>query len=313
MKDGSRYEGEFVDGEITGRGERTYPDGSLYNGAFKLGEKHGYGEVTYVRTGEWYKGEWNLNIRQGQGTLFSKDKNTYTGDFKNHWPNGTCTVLFQNGSHYHGDVSKGVMHGQGKLSQPFGTENVLNCIYQGSFEQGQKHGAGKMHVENGSFTLESNYITDQPEYEGTHALLRLPKQEIEEDSKVDLKAAKKPDPKAAPPKAEEEKVGEVKNKIVYEIGKENNAIDFEIHIIHQGASYEDPNPPAVEEKQAAPVKGGKAPAPGKPADDAKPEIRMITPDPVLMTNESGRTFEFELGRFEKHTASQEALDETTEK
>ena len=78
MKDGSRYEGEFVDGEITGRGERTYPDGSLYNGAFKLGEKHGYGEVTYVRTGEWYKGEWNLNIRQGQGTLFSKDKNTYT-------------------------------------------------------------------------------------------------------------------------------------------------------------------------------------------------------------------------------------------
>jgi hypothetical protein len=26
---------------------------------------------------------------------------------------------------------------------------------------------------------------------------------------------------------------------------------------------------------------------------------MITPDPVLMTNESGRTFEFELGRFER--------------
>jgi hypothetical protein len=26
---------------------------------------------------------------------------------------------------------------------------------------------------------------------------------------------------------------------------------------------------------------------------------MITPDPVLMINESGRTFEFELGRFEK--------------
>lgn len=121
--------------------------------------------------------------------------------------------------------------------------------------------------------------------------------------------AKKPDPKA-PVAAAVAEVGEVKNKIVYEIGKENNAIDFEIQIIHQGASYEDPNPPAVEEKAAtAPVKGGKAPAPGKPADDAKPEIRMITPDPVLMTNESGRTFEFELGRFEKHTASQEALDE----
>jgi len=28
-------------------------------------------------------------------------------------------------------------------------------------------------------------------------------------------------------------------------------------------------------------------------------VRMITPEPVLMTNESGRLFEFELGRMEK--------------
>jgi hypothetical protein len=52
----------------------------------------------------------------------------------------------------------------------------------------------------------------------------------------------------------------------------------------------------VEEKQAAPAKGSKG---AKPAEETKPEIRMIIPDPVLMTNESGRTFEFELGRFEK--------------
>lgn len=71
-----------------------------------------------------------------------------------------------------------------------------------------------------------------------------------------------------------------------------------MHIVFQGQPYEDPNPPPVEEKQAAPAKGGKA-APGKPAEEAKPEIRMITPDPVLMTNESGRLFEIELGRHEK--------------
>ena len=45
MKDGSRYEGEFLDGEITGKGERRYPDGSVYTGEFRLGEKHGYGEM----------------------------------------------------------------------------------------------------------------------------------------------------------------------------------------------------------------------------------------------------------------------------
>ena len=49
---------------------------------------------------------------------------------------------------------------------------------------------------------------------------------------------------------------------------------------------------------AAPAKGGKAPA-GKAAEEVKQEIRMITPEPVLMTNESGRMFEFELGRHER--------------
>jgi len=81
----------------------------------------------YKKTNEWYKGDWCYNVRQGQGTLFTKEKNTFTvsfefnlflkGDFRDHWPNGNCTILFNNGSHYHGDVVKGVMHGQGKLSQ----------------------------------------------------------------------------------------------------------------------------------------------------------------------------------------------------
>jgi hypothetical protein len=78
MRDGSRYEGEFADGEITGQGERVYPDGTIYKGQFMQGEKHGYGEVQYKKTGEWYKGEWHLNVRQGQGTLFTKEKNTFT-------------------------------------------------------------------------------------------------------------------------------------------------------------------------------------------------------------------------------------------
>ena len=78
MKDGSRYEGEFEGGEITGKGERHYPDGSVYVGQFLSGEKHGYGEIHYAKTKEWYKGEWNLNVRQGHGTFFSKDRNTFT-------------------------------------------------------------------------------------------------------------------------------------------------------------------------------------------------------------------------------------------
>jgi hypothetical protein len=63
------------------------------------------------------------------------------GDFRDHWPNGNCTILFNNGSHYHGDVVKGVMHGQGKLSQIAEHQapgEDLHVIYDGQFEDGKK-------------------------------------------------------------------------------------------------------------------------------------------------------------------------------
>jgi len=168
-------------------------------------------------------------------------------------------------------------------------------VYDGQFENGKRQGQGKMHIEGGTFSLESKFDNDLPEFEGNQVHLKLPKIEVEEEVKVDPKA-KKPDPKAAAKPEDENK--EVKNKIVYEIGKEGAQVEFEMHVVFQGLPFEDPNPPPVEEKQAAPAKGGKA-APGKPAEDAKPEIRMITPDPVLMENENGRLFEIELGRHEK--------------
>jgi hypothetical protein len=41
----------------------------------------------------------------------------------------------------------------------------------------------------------------------------------------------------------------------------------------------------------------------------KQEIKMITPEPVIMTGESGRLFEFELGRHERnHSQSKENLE-----
>jgi hypothetical protein len=105
---------------------------------------------------------------------------------------------------------------------------------------------GRQYVENGSFSLESKFICDTPLHEANTLLLKLPKPPQTEEAVVDPKG-KKPDPKAAQPKPEDEKT-EHKNRLHYEIGKENNAIEFEIHIAFQGPAYEDPNPPVVEEK-----------------------------------------------------------------
>lgn len=63
-------------------------------------------------------------------------------------------------------------------------------------------------------------------------------------------------------------------------------LGIDIQVFYQGPDYEDPNPP-VEEVNPAAAKKGKAPAKDEPV---QPQIRMITPDQVLMTNESGRQY-----------------------
>ena len=70
MRDGSKYAGMFENGECMGEGTRTYDDGTEYVGNFIRGEKHGYGEIQYGRRNpreEYYKGNWEMNVRSGFG------------------------------------------------------------------------------------------------------------------------------------------------------------------------------------------------------------------------------------------------------
>ena len=62
-------------------------------------------------------------------------------------------------------------------------------------------------------------------------------------------------------------------------------------MVFQGEPYEDTSEPIQEE--AANAKGKK----GKAATD-EPEVRMVTPEPILLEKERGREFTFEMGRYE---------------
>lgn len=95
-----RYQGAFEDGLFHGLGLLTWNDGSHYQGAFARGEFDGKGmfvtsELTSVgiwkrgkmqglgmciwQNGERYQGEWLDDMRHGLGTLFSGNKQLYTG------------------------------------------------------------------------------------------------------------------------------------------------------------------------------------------------------------------------------------------
>lgn len=50
----------------------------------------------------------------------------------------------------------------------------MNLVYEGIFENGKKHGEGKLYIENGSYKLESKFIDDHAEYEANQVFLKLP-------------------------------------------------------------------------------------------------------------------------------------------
>ena len=92
MRDGTSYEGEFQDSEITGRGTKRFPNGSTYTGDFVQGEFTGQGE--YIGLKEHYVGEFANNMRHGRGKL-TKGGITVVGTFYRHKLNGECTVYMK--------------------------------------------------------------------------------------------------------------------------------------------------------------------------------------------------------------------------
>lgn len=65
MSDGSFYEGEFNNGEISGSGVRKWTStGNIYEGEFFRGELTGKGTMKYSN-GSIYEGDWYENMRQG--------------------------------------------------------------------------------------------------------------------------------------------------------------------------------------------------------------------------------------------------------
>ena len=169
--------------------------------------------------------------------------------------------------------------------------------YRGSFKEGKLHGEGKFFVEKGTYSLESNYTDGVPEYSANKFLLKVVSPvEEEEDPKA------KKDAKKAPVPEENEGGNEIKILIdTCSPNEDQKKLSLNISIVFQGEPYEDPNPP--EEDDAAKKKKG-APT--------EPEIRMITPEPVVLEKENGREFEIELGRNQKIVGQESVIESQRE-
>ena len=236
---------------------------------------------------EYYKGNWVMNTRSGFGQLLLRNGTVFKGNFTNNQPNGDCQIFFPDEGVYSGEVTRGVMNGIGEVKLPNG------FAYAGKFENGLKQGTGRLYIQEGEYSLEGTFENDQPTLTANAMLFELQSPMIEEEV-VDPKAKK--DPKAVKKDApfSEEEEAQYGNKKIYLEHKsdtEPKEVKFTLKMVFQGPDYEDPNPPEEDEKAKK--------KPAKGAAPEEPEIRMITPDPITLDQESGRVFALELGQHVK--------------
>jgi hypothetical protein len=71
-----------------------------------------------------YEGEWNNDMRHGQGTLFMPDLGTYTGEWKDGQRSGQGIHTLVGGDKYEGEWAEGMCNGQGTYTFANGNKYV---------------------------------------------------------------------------------------------------------------------------------------------------------------------------------------------
>lgn len=123
MKDS--YEGEFLDNNITGKGEYKWENGDKFVGDFINGKMDGRGHYKWPDGGE-YEGEYVNNIKEGNGKFKWSNGKIFEGPFIK----GKITFLI-----------KGKPHGKGKL-------RVGSNVYMVEFVDGKMKKKSSIDKEN---------------------------------------------------------------------------------------------------------------------------------------------------------------------
>lgn len=97
---GDKYEGEFSDDLMHGKGKLTIVGKGTYEGKFVRGKKSGEGTFTFIN-GDIYKGEWVDDKMQGSGQYTFANGDIYKGTFANDQFNGSGTYT-KDGKSYTG-------------------------------------------------------------------------------------------------------------------------------------------------------------------------------------------------------------------
>ena len=168
------YEGDWMDGEMSGHGTRILPDGSSYTGPLIRNLPNGSDGVCNYGDGSKYIGQWRNGLRNGVGTYTTAKQEeyngkwvadqrcgkgewkslltgeTYTGLWQNHTPHGYGVRVYSDKNEYTGDFINGQRHGVGTMvykntvtTTSNTNTNIAPGAYSGDWFMDQRHGVGK--------------------------------------------------------------------------------------------------------------------------------------------------------------------------
>ncbi|XP_029285833.1 LOW QUALITY PROTEIN: ankyrin repeat and MYND domain-containing protein 1 [Cottoperca gobio] len=122
QKDGQREVQSWED-RGQGLGVQEGPDGSRYEGEFVNGFKHGKGRYTW-RNGEFYQGSFYKDYRHGDGLYCWPTGHKFTGKFYLNRKEGYGQQLFPDGATFQGLYHADQRFGPGVVSYPDGRKDV---------------------------------------------------------------------------------------------------------------------------------------------------------------------------------------------
>ena len=164
-KDGSRYEGYWIEDKGNNKGKLVNPNGSIYEGEWLDDKPHGYGVYTHFDgtkyEGYWkedkqdgkgkeswpdgasYEGDYKQGKKSGKGIFKWVDGSLYEGDFEDNNINGKGTYIWGDRRKYVGDWKNNKMDGKGVFTWPDGRR------YEGEYKDDKKEGYGIFEWTNG--------------------------------------------------------------------------------------------------------------------------------------------------------------------
>ena len=149
------YEGDWIDGEKNGKGKFTYKNGDMYEGDFKDDKRHGKGKFTY-NNGNVYEGYFQDGKKHGKGILTHKGQLessdvTFEEDYLVSGEGKFFDLILKDNNNQ--DVLFKEFEGKIEDTKNYTGNGTLkttdDSIYEGSLEDGKRHGKGKMIFING--------------------------------------------------------------------------------------------------------------------------------------------------------------------